>query len=224
MLQSAKKARIGGVEGNIGMILCDIGNSRIHFYDGKEVKHLSHEEGLKLYESEKVGYICVNDEVKSRIKRFSKWQDVSNPSLLKSDYKGLGIDRIALSLAICDGVVIDAGSAITVDVMEKGVHLGGWIWPGVKAFKEAYGSISAKLAVQIDPCISFEKIPKDTSSAISYAVLGSIKEVVQTFAKSKRVFVTGGDASYIAPLFEDAKIDELLIFKGMEKMIKEERC
>ncbi len=207
------------------MILCDIGNSRMHFFDGRSVTHLSYEEGLKRYADEAVGYICVNEDIKNLIeKSLPSWRDVSNRSLLKSDYKGLGIDRVALSLGLCDGVVIDAGSAITVDIMEEGVHLGGFIWPGISSLKEAYTSISSKLSVEIDSYIQFQELPKDTKSAVSFATLGSIKRVVESFALKKRVVVTGGDASYIAPLFEDAKIDELLIFKGMEKMIKEERC
>ncbi|MCF6201474.1 MAG: type III pantothenate kinase, partial [Hydrogenimonas sp.] len=187
------------------MILCDIGNSRMHFYDRGEVVHLSYEDGVKQYAKERVGYICVNEDIRKKIEEgLPLWRDVSNPSLLKSDYRGLGIDRIALSLAVYDGVVIDAGSAITVDIMDKGVHLGGCIWPGIKALKKAYGSISPKLAVDLAPNISFEKVPKDTAAAVNYALFASIKGVLESLAEGRKRVITGGDSAIKAMLFPDA--------------------
>jgi type III pantothenate kinase len=35
------------------------------------------------------------------------------------------------------------------------------------------------------------------------------------------IILTGGDAKKLARVFKDASVDELLIFKGMQKIIKE---
>ncbi len=207
------------------MILCDIGNTRMHFYDGQRLMNLSYDEGILQFKDEPVYFICVNEEIKRSIEKEAfKWIDLSDSRILKSDYRGLGIDREAVCLGMYDGVVIDAGSAITVDIMQKGRHLGGWIWPGVKSLKDAYRRISSRLDVPIVPDTDLNKIPLDTSGAINFAVFAPIKMVIETFAPDKRITVTGGDADLFAPLFPEAVIDRLLVFKGMEKMIKEKRC
>ncbi|WP_457595205.1 type III pantothenate kinase [Hydrogenimonas sp.] len=207
------------------MMLCDIGNSRMHFFDGERLEHLSYGEGFLRYGKGRVCYICVNEEVRERIGREApRWVDAAAPQMLRSDYRGMGIDRVAACLAVEEGVVIDAGSAVTVDVMERGRHLGGWIWPGIASLKRAYAGISPKLAVDPVPDGAFDRLPLETGSAVSFAVFAPVKTLVERFAPGKPVIVTGGDAPLFAPLFPEARIDELLVFRGMEKMLKEERC
>ncbi|WP_457592327.1 type III pantothenate kinase [Hydrogenimonas sp.] len=207
------------------MILCDVGNSRIHLYDGEHLRHFSHAEGLKRFKNEKVYYICVNERMQSRIEEEAPgWTDISGRGVLETRYRGLGADRKAVCLAICDGVVVDAGSAVTVDVMERGTHLGGWIWPGISAFKKAYAGISGALDVEMDPALLTGRLPLDTASAVNFAVFASVKKLVESFASGRPVTITGGDAALFAPLFTGAVVDELLVFRGMEKMIKEKRC
>ncbi|WP_201353575.1 type III pantothenate kinase [Hydrogenimonas urashimensis] len=208
-----------------GMILCDIGNSRMHLYDGCRVEHLSHAEGLARYARQRVFFISVNESVRRKIGRLGlPWIDLSEKHLLKTAYKGLGIDREAACLGIEEGVVIDAGSAVTVDLMEEGRHLGGWIWPGLERMLGAYRSISDKLDVTLNPDVSLERLPLDTRDAVSFAMLGSIAALVAKHAKAKRVVVTGGDAAVIARTIPGAVIDETIVFKGMKKMIKDSEC
>ncbi len=207
------------------MILCDVGNSRIHFFDGERVLHFLHDDGLNRFKDEKVYYICVNNRMRERIEvEAPGWTDISKTGALESGYSGLGVDRKALCIAVHDGVAIDAGSAVTVDVMENGRHLGGWIWPGISTFKRAYAQISPALDVRIDSTVSTQSLPLDTVSAVNFAVFAPIRTLVKRFAPDKPVFVTGGDASFFEPLFKGAVVDERLVFRGMEKMIKEIRC
>ncbi len=207
------------------MILCDVGNSRIHFFDGERVSHFSHDEGLYRFKDEKVHYICVNERMRKEIEKEAPgWVDVSGFGVLQSSYDGLGADRKAVCIAVFDGVVIDAGSAVTVDVMEEGKHLGGWIWPGISALKRAYAGISPVLDVETDPAVPTQKLPLDTAAAVNFAIFAPVKKVVESFAPGRPVAITGGDASFFEPLFPGAVVDELLVFRGMEKMIKEKRC
>ncbi len=207
------------------MILCDIGNSRMHVYDGISVRHLSHEEGIALFRESELFFICVNDSVRERIGREAPgWIDISQRHRLKTDYEGLGIDREAACLGIEDGVVVDAGSAITVDVMEKGRHLGGWIWPGLSAWLSAYRDVSEKLAVELVSDVELDRLPLKTEDAVSFAILASVKTMIQRFAREKRIVVTGGDAPVVAHILPGAEIDETIVFKGMKKMIKDSVC
>ena len=208
------------------MILCDIGNSRMHLYDGESVIHCSHEEGIARYgERDDLFFICVNEAVRREIEaRNLPWTDLSDRHLLETEYAGLGIDREAACLGVVEGVVIDAGSAITVDVMERGRHLGGWIWPGIRAMLESYRNISEKLAVSLNPEVSLDRLPLDTRDAISFAILAPVKALVERYAPGKRVVVTGGDATIVAKVLPGAEIDEKVVFEGMKKLIKDNEC
>ena len=206
-------------------LLCDVGNSRMHFCIGGEVLHFSHDEGLKKFRDKEVYFISVNQNVTNKIKRStSKWIEIKCNSLLRTSYKGLGIDRQALCLGIKSGVVIDAGSAITVDIVEDGKHLGGWIWPGIKTQLSSFTNISEKLNISLKANIDIGRLPQNTVEAVSFGILAPISFLVKTFAQNRKVILTGGDAKILSSLFLDAKVDEKIVFKGMEKMIKENRC
>ncbi|WP_353662996.1 type III pantothenate kinase [Hydrogenimonas sp. SS33] len=209
------------------MILCDIGNSRMHCFDGERVEHLSFEEGLRKYARSDVRYICVNDRAKERLRSDAPgWRELEAEGLLQTGYEGLGADRAAACLGLHHGVVVDAGSAITVDVMEEGRHLGGWIWPGLRSWRACYRAISPRLDLPLDPEVDLYALPLSTREAVSYAVFAPIARLVKEAAGEKPVVVTGGDASTVAPLIEGAVIDEQIVFRGMEKIImtKESHC
>jgi len=206
-------------------ILCDIGNSRMHFCIDGEVLHFSYDEGLEKFKNKEVYFISVNQNITNKIeKSTSRWNEIRSSNLLKTSYKGLGIDRQALCLGIENGVVIDAGSAITVDIVEDSVHLGGWIWPGIKAQLSSFANVSKKLDVLLETDIDISKLPQNTTKAISFGILAPIYFLVKTFSQNRKIILTGGDAKTLSPLLLDAKIDEKIVFKGMEKMIKESKC
>ena len=203
------------------MILCDVGNSRMHFCVGGEVLHFDYDEGLERFKDEKVYFISVNQEVTDKIKRLGlKWCELKNRNLLKTSYKGLGIDRISACLGCESGVVIDAGSAITVDVVEDGKHLGGWILPGIKAQLKCYADISERLSISLKSIVDVNKLPQNTTEAVSFGILAPIANLVNSFAQNRRVVLTGGDAKILSSLFPTAEVDERIVFKGMKKMIK----
>ena len=112
-----------------------------------------------------------------------------------TSYEGLGIDRIMACKAVDDGIVVDAASAVTIDIMHEGVHLGGVIMPGISAFKEAFGRISKKLDLSFCE-IDFNKIPQNTKEAISFGSIGAIILMIEKFKKNKKVYFTGGDGSF----------------------------
>jgi type III pantothenate kinase len=111
---------------------------------------------------------------------------------------------------------VDAGSAITVDVMQNRVHLGGYILPGLQAYQECYGRISNALDVGINPNIDFEILPQNTPDAISYGIIASITALLKETIRD-RVYFTGGDGKFLAKHFDNAIYDETLVFKGMMK-------
>jgi len=99
-------------------------------------------------------------------------------------------------------VVVDAGTAITIDVCnDAGEFLGGSIAPGVNVLLEALHDKTAKL-----PRLTFERpsesIGRDTKQAILNGVYhgarGMVKEVIENYATElghwPDLICTGGDA------------------------------
>ncbi len=196
-------------------LLADIGNTRIHIYDGQEVIHLLHEDAIAHYGGEKLYYISVNHHLEARLHSETVWENISDKVHIPGEYETMGVDRRALCLSHDNGVFVDAGSAITVDVMERGVYQGGFLYPGLQALLQSYASISPALKTTLDTTIDLTRLPLTTKEQISYGIIASIKSLILKHAQGKRLYVTGGDGKLIADLFSEAVYDETLLFKGM---------
>lgn len=148
--------------------------------------------------------------------------------------KTLGIDRYlgclgAFKLMRKSVVVVDAGSACTIDLMDdKGIYQGGVIMPGLQSIIDIF-----KLSAPELPDIEIE-IPstwpgKTTSESLQWGQVGFFKAGIESALKRYseqfgdfELFITGGDAQKISELIESTSTqDEFLIFKGMEAFIND---
>ncbi len=197
------------------LLLADIGNTHFHIYDGQKVIHLSYHDAIEQYRDKALNYISVNSHIERQIGCIKGWENVSFQMVLPGEYETMGVDRKALCLSHDNGVFVDAGSAVTVDVMEDGVYAGGYIFPGIKAMLDAYGRISPALQTTLDTKIDVTQLPLTTKEQISYGIIASIKALIEQHSRGKRVYFTGGDGAFLATFFEDALYDETLVFKGM---------
>ncbi len=200
------------------MLLCDIGNTSYHFlkddYDYKELVLEFNPKTIK----EKVFYICVNHRVKKDLESLDNWIDISKKIDMSSYYITMGIDRIFACEAINDGLIIDAGSAITVDEVKDGVFQGGFIYPGIEAMRKSYTDISPALDLPFNFEVDLTTLPKNSVDAVSYGYLKTF--YAQVVSRKMKIFLTGGDAKKFTTLFSNATIKERLIFDGMKKVIK----
>ena len=202
-------------------LLADIGNTHFHVYDGDSVKHLSYDEAMKIYKDTPLQYISVNTKIEDKIGHIKMWKNISSRMQIKGEYDTMGVDRKALCLSYKDGVFIDAGSAITVDVMKDGVYQGGYIYPGVKAMLESYKSISEVLDVRLDESVSLAELPRTTKEQISYGIIASIKALIDKHTEANTLYFTGGDGKFLSNYFDNAIYDETLVFQGILKTIKD---
>lgn len=203
------------------MLLADIGNTHFHIYNGSEVEHMSYEEAIRKYSKEILCYISVKQHLDSTIENIASWKNISSQIHLEGAYKTMGVDRRALCLSHKNGIFVDAGSAITVDMMQDGKYKGGFILPGVKAMLQAYRSISPVLDTTLNETISLEHLPSTTKDGISYGIIASIKALIDKHSDGKKLYFTGGDGKFLSSFFEEAIYDEMLVFNGMRKVIKE---
>ena len=127
----------------------------------------------------------------------------------------LGVDRWLAALAafaaersaVC---VIDAGTALTVDIVDdSGLHLGGLIAPGPELMRESLVRGTAQLA---SGCIEqVNAFADNTADAISLGcgdatrgVLRGVAERLESRAPGERYrwYLTGGAAPLVAALLE----------------------
>ncbi len=150
-----------------------------------------------------------------------KWP-VENP-------KEIGADRVANMVGAYheygkDVIVLDFGTAVTIDVLSDGMFLGGSISPGVYTMMYSLFKSAAKL-----PLINLEKVPessigKNTEDNIRIGILkllgyglnAIVKDVEEELKKDMKVVVTGGQAKLVLPVLEYDLYDPDLTIKGME--------
>ena len=124
----------------------------------------------------------------------------------------LGSDRwcalIGAYHALNSGVVvIDCGSAITIDIAnESGEHLGGYILPGMSMMKQSLGSETAQVRATSSSNQNDELAPgKSTSECVSAAVNLVVVSFIEAVVQKQLIrlpglscVLTGGDANKIA--------------------------
>jgi type III pantothenate kinase len=197
------------------MLLYDVGNTNIKCYkDGKITNVDDFDKNSTFY------YINVNPKIKD----FKNGIDLEPYFKLKTSYDGLGVDRKAVCYAVYDGVIVDAGSAITVDVMSKGEHLGGFILPGILAYKESFAKISTTLIFDVDENIDIKKLPKNSNEALNFAIFNSIYLMIKDVLEDKKLYFTGGDGEVFSKKFKESVYKKDLVFAGMKRAIKEMEC
>lgn len=152
------------------------------------------------------------------------------------DFHKLGDDRWmamqgALSYSSGPTIVISAGTAMTIDAVMDGKHLGGFIVPGLDSLRASLATDTAALTLtKPEDIVETTKVDDgallatNTESAIlggtlymtaSFinSIISDLNNQVQTLFK---VIVTGGNASKLIPLI-DARCDYIpdLILQGM---------
>jgi type III pantothenate kinase len=210
------------------MILCDIGNTTFSFFDLTKNKKFKVAISTKKKQFPKlktpIYFISVNDkDTKNLLKYYPNSINCAKFINFKTPYKGMGIDRIVACSGIKNGIVVDVGSAITVDIMKDNHHKGGFILAGINNLTLFYPQISSKLEFKLLSNINLDKLPLNTNEAISYAIFKSIilpiKECEQKY--NLPLYFTGGDSKLLIKYFKNAFYKKYLIFNNLKNIIVE---
>ena len=160
---------------------------------------------------------------------------VKNPmSLLSTNYdsENLGVDRWLSMLVLSSDkkklpcIVIDCGSAITIDLVNsKSVHLGGVIMPGlnmslsslisgVDAIQQAKTSATTVLATTTEHAVVAGCL--NALAAGIDVVVGKMKHEIDE--SDVNCYLTGGDADRIYPLLQSTVLPKPdLVLDGLQK-------
>ncbi|GAA8195804.1 type III pantothenate kinase [Helicobacter pylori] len=203
------------------LVLCDIGNTRIHFAKNHQLFSSAKEDLKRLGIQKEIFYISVNEEnEKALLDCYPNAKNIAGFFHLETDYMGLGIDRQMACLAVNNGVVVDAGSAITIDLIQEGKHLGGCILPGLAQYIHAYQKSAKILEQPFKALDSLEVLPKNTRDAVNYGMVLSVISCIQHLAKNQKIYLCGGDAKYLSAFLPHSVCKECLVFDGMEIALK----
>jgi type III pantothenate kinase len=126
----------------------------------------------------------------------------------------VGLDRLLNAVAANAvrrpgeaAVIVDAGSAVTVDLVDQeGVFRGGAIFPGFRLMSLALHQYTAQL-----PLVEIKDVPvmpgASTEKAIAAGILGAVAGGIDRLAReagatqpSCSLFLTGGDAALVAKI------------------------
>lgn len=218
------------MSGPIKTILLDVGNTSIKysvFYIGETeknimVNHIEYGDLKHLLEEPLFVFICSVRDSAFNLKlgkqlsalgcEFEFIQSQRQYQGLTNSYKtvsNMGADRwvgmIGAKALVGDCfLLVDAGTAITIDAVEIGQHLGGWIVAGKQTAKNALLSntkrVFSKNAAQTE--IDFGKDTPDCvefgSNAMATGVVLMALELLKNQPVAITVVVSGGDSEFIS--------------------------
>lgn len=149
---------------------------------------------------------------------------------LKSRYDPvqLGVDRWLQMLGAVDGnrrqCVVGCGTALTIDIIDRGVHLGGYILPNAYMQRHALYAGTQQIGVKQGRFDSLE-LGRTTDDAVHHGILFGIVGAVQSIQATYPDFeliLTGGGAMLLLPHLHRVAVDENLLMKGLQRYF--ERC
>lgn len=149
----------------------------------------------------------------------------------------LGVDRWLAMLAAHDmdlsetKIVVDCGTAITVDVLNaSGEHIGGYLVPGVSLMKLTLASNMARLKYRDEVDLS-TSLGKTTAHCIDHGVLSMAAALIEKVASEypdSIIVLAGGDAPKLEKLISIYKegrvvLEPDLVMDGLVIAAREER-
>lgn len=143
----------------------------------------------------------------------------------------LGVDRwfsmiAAYHLAKAATIVIDCGTALTVDlVKDDGLFIGGVIMPGLNT---AFNSLQSATAVEFDPdsfsddiCVTAQSTDMAVMSGVLLGLAGAVESMItqqsSLLGKTPALYITGGDAGRLLPYLQSTPDHQPdLVLQGLQ--------
>lgn len=223
-------------------LLLDCGNSSIKYQLGAQLGRLkSVANVIELIKAESVGQVIVasvsaqGQQIKQGLKEtgvdcviLQVRQGWHGLDLCYRNPERLGVDRWLTLVALAGhgqgSLVIDAGTALTIDLLDRSdQHLGGYILPGLGlmrrslvddtfALPEVADHASVDLGQATDSCIA-----NGTLMCLASAVDATVKRIDQA---QLQIVWTGGDAQSIRPFSQSpGQYRPDLIFDGIKRLL-----
>lgn len=223
-------------------LLLDIGNTRVHW-------RYTNQHGAFDLDTESAHVVCVEPSQVhlvfytvvaadhrwkwlQRVFCNAKWVQCEKPEpeLLPTRYdvNQLGIDRWLAMLGAWRvhqveplSLIVDVGTAMTLDVLDQHGHRGGWIGPGLQMWIQ---SITLNTNIRLEAVSPKRReVGTNTADAITQGWLAAVSSLItmtQQDVGAQTLVLTGGDAHLLSPFFPTAKYFDQLVLDGLEHWAK----
>lgn len=145
------------------------------------------------------------------------------PALLGTDRWLAIVAAFDLRKSAC--LVLDVGTAVTADFVDaEGVHLGGFICPGISLLRNQLGVSTAKVIYSPDSISATSALPgrqtvdaveRGTELMLQGFVEGQVRMAHEFWGADCSILLTGGDAGLVKQYFTEAITVPDLVFRGL---------
>jgi type III pantothenate kinase len=122
-------------------------------------------------------------------------------------------------------IVVDAGSALTIDIVNAtGKHLGGYIVPGLHMSQQALFANTERV-IQYDEALAdshqynkYKALGNNTVQCVEYGAMNQMAALVKQVKEeylNYEIFFTGGDGELLASFLKAGTVDKDLVLKGL---------
>ncbi|MDE0586441.1 MAG: type III pantothenate kinase [Planctomycetota bacterium] len=227
----------------VKVLLLDIGNRQLktklgddcHAFDWRsDVALNDFEEYLRAVSFDILVYACsapqVEAQVLDAINAYPSEKILEKHIALNVVSGNTGVDRLlagfaASKMASAPVIVVDLGTAFTVDVVDARNHFrGGAIGLGLGSQLSALAQAVPHLE---SPVESRDVVPSSTEAAVfdgtyralAFAIRGLVEHYQVAGVENATVFVCGGDAHRMRTLLPDYRFEDQLLFDGMHLVV-----
>ena len=139
------------------------------------------------------------------------------------DPSSLGVDRWLAILALKSfgyesGLVVDIGTACTIDVLENNRHMGGFILPGPKLACDALVENTDKIRFVSEPPAALAPGIDTGGCVVAGAwltIAGAIREISAQYPQAP-LYITGGAGPTLSDLGVEGRLAKDLVFDGLD--------
>src|SRR5690554_433314 len=164
------------------------------------------------------------------------WSEAGRAGLMNSyrDVSKMGADRWHGMVAGWSAhkqsfAVVDAGSAVTIDyVNRQGLHLGGYILPGLQMMRRSLKLDAARIGFEYDDQINAapgQSTGECANHGLAWLTEGLVERLHGDVGRLglERIVLTGGDASRFLALGLKAEHRSDLVLEGLEIIDRQEQ-
>ena len=139
------------------------------------------------------------------------------------DPSSLGVERWLAILALKSfghesGIVVDIGTACTIDVLENNRHMGGFILPGPKLACDALVANTDKVRFVSEPPAALAPGTDTGGCVVAGAwltIAGAIREISAQYPQAP-LYITGGAGPTLSDLGVEGRLAKDLVFDGLD--------
>jgi type III pantothenate kinase len=198
--------------------LCDIGHTSANcFRNGESFKI-----DIDSFNPESFGDRVIYINVNQKFKNFpDHWIDLQPYVESDTEYKTLGIDRQVAIFGERNRVIVDFGSAVTIDVISDR-HIGGYIMLGRDEVVRGFQRKTPHLKFKRKTILDLGEVPMVSEDALYYGFYHQTATFIESISKQHDlpITITGGYADEFLPLLKEAEIRKNLIFEKMELILQ----